>query len=262
MTNHYSLEPREAPMLISVPHAGTDLPGAIAETMTRDAVALPDTDWFVDRLYAFARQRDVGIIRAHVSRYVIDMNRAPDGARLYPGRAETELCPTTLFDGRPVYRPGAAPDAEEIDARRQRYWQPYHDGLRRELGRLRALHGRVLLWDAHSIRSRVPRLFDGILPDLNFGTGGGPSCAAALTTAIVDRARAFNQFNTVLNGRFKGGYITRQYGEPGAGIDAIQLEIAQSAYMDETNPVFDPERAAPLIRVLEAVVDTALQSLS
>lgn len=265
MTDCYSLTPGSAPLLISIPHAGTRLTESIGAALTDQALRLPDIDWFVERLYVFAPAMGIGVIQAHYARYVIDLNRPPDDAPLYPGWAGTGLCPTTLFNGDAVYKPGFAPNGDEIAARRRSYWQPYHDALRLELDRLRAHHGQVLLWDAHSIRSHVPRLFDGTLPDLNFGTGGGSSCDPAVVAKIIKRAGDFNRFSMVLNGRFKGGHITRHYGTPGNGIHALQLEISQSAYMLEEpmdgRAVYDPHRAAPLIEALHALMETALAAL-
>jgi N-formylglutamate deformylase len=261
MKDCYTSLPGKAPMLISVPHAGTRLSPGMAETMTPETACLPDTDWFVDRLYEFAGDMGASILRANFSRYVIDLNRPPDGTRLYPGRAETELCATTHFDGQPVYQTGREPSPSEIDARKQRYWQPYHQKLQAELNRLRAIHDQVILWDAHSIRSEVPRLFEGRLPDLNFGTAGGSSCASEISCDLLALAETHSSFRTVLNGRFKGGYITRHYGLPARGIHAIQLEIAQSAYMDETAPAFDPDRASPLTQILRDLVSLALKRI-
>ncbi len=259
MSDVYTYEFGQAPLLISVPHAGTLIPDAIRAGMSESANSLPDTDWFVDRLYDFTSRMGIGMIVGRYSRYVIDLNRSPQGEKLYPGRAETELCPTTLFDGTPLYPSGQFPDALEIERRRRLYWQPYHDQLRRELNRLRGQHNRVLLWDAHSIRSQVPRLFDGKLPDLNFGTAGGDSCDPGIAAAVYDSARSDGNFRTIFNGRFQGGYITRHYGAPAAGIHALQLEIAQSCYMEERKspPDFDSRRAGPLMDLLQRLLTVA-----
>lgn len=259
MTDVYTFEPGQAPLLISVPHAGTLIPDSVLAGMSEDVTSLPDTDWFVDRLYDFAPRMGIGMIVGRYSRYVIDLNRSPEGEKLYPGRAETELCPTTLFDGTPLYPSGQEPDVQEIENRRRLYWQPYHNKLREELDRLRRQHNKVLLWDAHSIRSQVPRLFDGILPDLNFGTADGASCDPEIAEAVHASARTGENFSTVLNGRFKGGYITRHYGLPDEGFHALQLEIAQSSYMDETRsgPIFDADRSGPLKDLLKRLITVA-----
>jgi len=261
MNDSYSLLPGHAPMLISVPHAGTRLTADMYEGITAETARLPDTDWFVDRLYAFASDMGIGMLRANYSRYVIDLNRPPDGTLLYPGLAETGLCPTTQFDGQPIYRPGREPDPSESEARKRNFWQPYHDKLQAELNRLRAVHDHVILWDAHSIRSEVPRLFEGRLPDLNFGTAGSASCASALAGELLTTANTQSPFRAVLDGRFKGGYITRRYGMPSQGIHAIQLEITQTTYMDEGTPRFDPERASPLIQSLKGFLELSLDWL-
>ena len=259
MSEVYTFERGQAPVLISVPHAGTLIPAAIRAGMSASVDSLPDTDWFVDRLYDFVSGMGIGMLVGRYSRYVIDLNRSPQGDKLYPGRAETELCPTTLFDGTPLYLSAQFPNAGEIAQRRRRYWQPYHDQLRLELDRLRSQHDRVLLWDAHSIRSQVPRLFDGKLPDLNFGTAGGASCDPGIAAAIYDSARSDGNFSTVCDGRFQGGYITRHYGAPAAGVHALQLEIAQSCYLEERQspPDFDPGRAGPLMNLLQRLLAVA-----
>ncbi len=222
-----------APLLISLPHDGSAIPPAMSARMTPEARTAPDTDWYVSRLYAFAHELGASILTPRYSRYVVDLNRPPDDTSLYPGQNTTGLCPIVRFSGEPVYLPGAEPDAEEVLARVETYWRPYHTMLRDELQRLREQHGRVLLWEGHSIRGEVPFLFDGHLPDMNLGTVSGASCAPSVQTRIEDALRAQNSYDWVANGRFKGGYITRYYGDPAHGIDAVQLEIAQRIYMDE-----------------------------
>ncbi len=246
------------PLLVSMPHVGTYLPEDHARGMTEAARRLPDTDWHVDRLYDFLGELGAGVLAATHSRYVIDLNRPPDGRPLYAGASNTELCPTTTFDEQPVYLPGGAPDEGEVAARRARVWQPYHDRLRGELNTIRAREGIALLWDAHSIRSRVPRFFAGRLPDLNFGTGGGATAAPGLL-AELERVATASGRSMAVNGRFKGGYITRAYGEPGGGIHAVQLELSQITYMDEAPPYgFREDLAAALRPVLRRLLETAL----
>ncbi len=223
-----------APLLISLPHDGSAIPAALAARMTPEARTAPDTDWFVSRLYAFAHELGASILVPRYSRYVVDLNRPPDDTSLYPGQNTTGLCPIVRFSGEPVYLPGAEPDAAEVLARVETYWRPYHTMLRDELQRLRAQHGRVLLWEGHSIRGEVPFLFDGRLPDLNLGTVSGASCAAPVQARIESVLRTQTDYDWVANGRFKGGYITRHYGDPASGVDAVQLEIAQRIYMHET----------------------------
>ncbi len=243
----------DAPLVISVPHAGTYLPPDIAQRLTPIGRAMVDTDWHVDRLYDFARELGVTLLVATHSRTVVDLNRAPGGGALYPGQAETTICPTESFDGEPLYA-GEPPDQADIASRVARYWRSYHDALAAELARIRSLHGRACLLDGHSIRARIPRLFDGTLPDLNFGTNGGTSASPALVERAL-AATANAGFSQVLDGRFRGGYITRAYGSPGTGVDAIQLELAQTAYLDEADPArFDPDRAAPMIKLLKILV--------
>jgi N-formylglutamate deformylase len=250
--------PGDGPLLISFPHSGTYLPPELAPRMRREALDLPDTDWFVPQLYDFFRDAGASILRATHTRYVVDLNRPPDGAPLYPGQRETTVCPTESFDGEPLYLEDAIPSAGEIAERLYSYWTPYHDRLSELTRQIEQRHGTCLLWDAHSIRSQVPGLFDGRLPDLNVGTAGGRSCSPALLNRIVAVLSAQEQFSFVIDGRFKGGYITRHYGNPAARIDAVQLEIAQSAYLLETRtPVFDAALAQPLASLLRELLKAA-----
>jgi len=247
------------PLLVSMPHAGTDVPDDIAARLAPAAMAKADTDWHLPQLYDFLAELGASTMSARWSRYVIDLNRPQENTNLYPGQDTTGLCPVDTFHREPLYREGQAPDAAEIARRLDAYWRPYHAQLNAELERLLALHGRVVLWDAHSIASRVPRFFEGKLPDLNFGTADGRSCAPELSDAIVGIARAQDDFTVALNGRFKGGHITRHYGQPERGIHAIQLEMCQSTYMDEAAPFgYRPDLAAqvqPLLRRMLAAAD-------
>jgi N-formylglutamate deformylase len=248
------------PLLISMPHVGTHVPPALAARLTDEARHVPDTDWHLERLYDFADELGASVLVATHSRYVIDLNRPPDGASLYPGQSVTGLCPVDTFDDTPVYaNPGDLPGDAETAERRDAIWQPYHAKLAEELARIRAQHGVAALWDAHSIRSVLPRFFEGKLPDLNLGTGNGTSCDPALAATLLGIAESAAGYTGVLNGRFKGGHITRQYGNPAAGVHAVQLEMTQSSYMQETLP-FDylPDVAAgvqPHVRrMIEAVL--------
>jgi N-formylglutamate deformylase len=243
--------PGEGPLLISFPHSGTFVPPELAARLRPGVLDLPDTDWFVPQLYDFFRDLGASIIRATHTRYVVDLNRPPDGAPLYPGQRETTVCPIETFSGDPLYLDGANPTPGEIDERLYSYWRPYHDKLAGLIRHLVWRHGHCILWDAHSILSEVPALFPGRLPDLNVGTAGGRSCSPLLVEHIVSSLRAQSQFSFVVDGRFKGGYITRHYGNPAARVDAVQLEIAQCAYLAEARaPAFDAERAAPLSTLL------------
>ena len=258
----YTLETGTRPLLISMPHAGTALPDAIRAQLVPRAWETEDTDWHMPQLYGFAKALGASILIPHHARYVVDLNRPPDDAPMYPGASNTELCPTRFFTGDPLYKTGGGPSPSERTHRLQTYWQPYHGALRSELARLQALHGRVLLWDAHSIRSEIPWLFEGRLPDLNIGTANGAAADPAIAEAVMRVCAAWPQFSHVLNGRFKGGYITRHYGQPALGVHAVQLEMCQLLYMREAAP-FDylPERAASVIPVLEQMLQAALHAL-
>ena len=258
MDNHYFYT-GSTPLLIGMPHVGSHVPKEIATTMTEAALDLPDTDWHVDTLYDFLYGTGASVIAATHSRYVIDLNRPPDGTSLYPGRDVTELCPTTTFDNGPIYLEGQAPDRREITSRLDRYWRPYHIRLAEALAELKEQHGYALLWDAHSIRSEVPRFFEGKLTDLNLGNSNGSASDSGLAHNLLEIAQDAPGFTAVLNGRFKGGYITRTYGQPAKRIHAIQLEQSQATYMEEDPPFTFREDLAEQVRpVLRRLVEAML----
>ncbi len=259
------IERGEAPLVIAFPHAGTEMPRALRGRFISPWVARRDADWWIHELYAFAaRELGATTVRTRISRSVIDVNRDPSGASLYPGQATTELCPTTDFDGAPLYA-SDLPDEMEIERRRQAWFNPYHAALRAELERLKRIHERVVLYDAHSIRSVIPRLFDGELPVFNIGTNSGASCDSALVEA-VEAICAASGMTYVVNGRFKGGWTTRNHGHPADGIDALQMELAIRAYLrepaeptpDNWPPAFDPALAAPLSVILRNILSTCI----
>ncbi|MCP4299738.1 MAG: N-formylglutamate deformylase [Gammaproteobacteria bacterium] len=249
----------DLPLLISVPHDGCHVPKDIRDRMTPIGLALPDTDWHVAELYDFARDLGASMQIANYSRYVVDLNRSATDDVLYPGQVVTGLCPLTTFSGEEIYSVGHVTDEEKVE-RIADYWQPYHARIESTLASIRAKHGYALLWDAHSIPSVVPRLFDGELPELNVGTNGGKSCAATIEAAVVDAAAA-STYSMAVNDRFKGGYIIRHYGNPVNRVHALQLEIAQRAYLDEAATEFDAEKAGrlrlTLRRLLEAFLNAA-----
>ena len=255
----FQFKPGSIPLLVSMPHVGTDIPVDIAARMAPCALQTADTDWHLDALYDFLDEMGASTLAARWSRYVIDLNRPPEDTNLYPGLDTTGLCPVDTFGRERLYLPGHAPSEAEVQRRLERYWHPYHAQLRAELDRLLALHGRVVLWDAHSIASVVPRFFEGRLPDLNFGTAEGMSCAAGMQDAVIGVARAQHRFSVAVNGRFKGGYITRRYGQPANGVHAIQLEMCQCLYMDESAPfAFRPALAAQVQPLLRQLLGAAL----
>jgi N-formylglutamate deformylase len=254
-----------APLIVSLPHTGHDLPPELADSFASPWLATRDADWWIHRLYDFARDLGATTVRTAFSRSVIDVNRDPSGVSLYPGQFTTGLCPTETFDGDALYA-GAGPDEAEIARRREAYFQPYHDALSAEIVRLRGLHERVVVYDAHSIRSVVPALFEGELPNLNIGTNGDLSCDPALTRAVEAVCDA-SPFSRVTNGRFKGGWITRHYGQPANGVHAVQMELACRGYMDDPDaaptpatwpPAYDPAQAAPMRAVLTDVLNACL----
>ena len=261
MTDWLHVERREAPLIVSIPHAGTELldyePRFVSPWLARR-----DADWHMPQLYAFAAERGATIVRTSLSRSIIDVNRDPSGASMYPGQATTELCPTTTFDGDPLYRDGQAPGVAEIAERRDKYWRPYHEALAAEIARLRGKHARVALYDCHSIRSVIPRLFDGELPLFNLGTNSGRACSPALRETLAS-ILAGSGASQVVDGRFKGGWITRSLGRPEEGVEAVQMELGCRGYMEEPAMVdatnwptpFDETRANVTSKTLRRVIE-------
>jgi N-formylglutamate deformylase len=248
----FDLKTGSAPLLVSMPHLGTRIPDALKGDYVPRALQVEDTDWHLDTLYDWLPAMGASVLRPQYSRYVIDLNRPPDDTPMYPGASNTELCPTRFFTGDALYEDGREPSPQEKQRRRQTYWQPYHDALAAELARIRAQHGFALLWDAHSIRAEIPWLFEGVLPDLNIGTANGASADISVGQAALAAAARHKAFTHVLNGRFKGGYITRNYGDPSNGIHAVQLEMGQRAYMSEEAPfgyeAGTAQRVQPVVR--------------
>lgn len=259
MTDCYKLESGNQPLLISIPHDGRLLAPGMAERMTEEGLALPDTDWHVRQLYRFAGALGASIIAANYSRYVVDLNRASTDEILYAGQLSTGLCPSKTFAGADIYQQGQGCDVEEQLERIQTYWQPYHIGIEAELRKIRDRVGYALLWDAHSIRSEVPLLFDGTLPGLNIGTNSGASCKPHLAQAVAQQAQA-SAYSTAVNGRFKGGFITRHFGAPDEHVHAMQLELAQHGYMDETTRQYDVAAAGKLIATLQLMLQAFMAS--
>jgi N-formylglutamate deformylase len=255
MPTTYNLQQGRTPLLVSVPHAGIKVPESIRACFTGQALPLPDTDWFVDRLYQQVTQLGAGLMVATGSRYIIDLNRPPDDGALYD-TPTTGLVPLETFQGNAIYSEGRKPSATEIQERTRDWWQPWHDALGEELLRLKSLHGHAVLLDAHSIFALLPRLFEGVLPDFNLGSNGGVSSAADLVSRAASALQREQRFSFVLDGRFRGGYITRHYGDPDNQVHALQLEMAQQVYMHNDPPRFDRHRAAHVRPVLEDLVVT------
>jgi N-formylglutamate deformylase len=258
MTEIYRFTEGRVPVLVSMPHVGTALIPGLADRLSDAASPLGDTDWHLPELYDFLGELGCGMLVARHSRFVVDLNRPPDDKPLYVG-ATTGLFPDITFDGTPAYRPGTEPDAAERAQRLEAYWRPYHDKIEAELQHLVARFGKAILLDAHSIRGTVPRLFEGRLPDFNLGTADGKSCAPEIGDRSAEILGSAAGYSAVLNGKFKGGHITRHFGDPARGRHAIQLELVQETYMDVTAPYgFRPDLAAGvrlhLRRFVEALV--------
>ncbi len=255
----FTLHCGTAPLLVSLPHVGTAIAPDIREKLVPHALAVEDTDWHLEPLYDFVRAMGASLIVPKYSRYVIDLNRPSENTPMYAGTNNTELCPTRFFTGDALYQDGQAPDEADIALRCQTYWQPYHKALRTELARMQATHGHAILFDGHSIKSMLPWLFDGQLPDLNLGTVNGASCAPGLRQALGNVLGAQSKFTHVVDGRFKGGYITRRYGQPDKDVHAVQLEMCWRCYMAEQPPYqIDPQRAQQITPVLRALVQTMI----
>jgi len=257
VTNSYTFHEGELPLLVSVPHDGRQLSSDMQDMMSEAGKSLPDTDWHVAKLYEFVKDLGASLVTANYSRYVVDLNRPADDSALYEGQVATGLCPLRTFDGEEIYAGEVTIDTEH---RINTYWRPYHEKIEATLVELCATFGYALLWDAHSITSRVPSLFEGELPILNIGTWDGRSCSQTISDAVVQAATS-SQYDAVLNARFKGGFITRHFGRPDKNVHAIQLEIAQRAYMDEETTDYDLEKAPhlrdSLIAMLDAFINTA-----
>jgi N-formylglutamate deformylase len=243
----------QAPLIVSVPHTGTEIPPDIENQLVSPWLARKDADYWVDVLYDFARTLGATTVRTALSRTVIDVNRDPSGVSLYPGQTTTGLCPTETFDGEQLYKRGAEPDANEVARRTAAFHEPYHQALREQIARLRQSHTAVVLYDAHSIRSQVPRLFEGELPQFNIGTNDGAACSPDLTAAVEKICDA-SRFSRVTNGRFRGGWITRHHGQPDTGIHAIQMELSMRGYLHEPATRNEQSWPAPLDEELAAVL--------
>jgi len=218
-----------SPLVISVPHDGGTMAPGMIERLQPYAADCPDRDHLIAAVFDFDDLPHTRI-KAEYSRYVVDLNRPADGDALYPGQPETGVCPITGFDDRPLYRPSQAPEEEEIKQRIERYWQPYHNELAQLIDRAKDRFGYCLLIDAHSIDDVVPRFFTGTLPNINVGTFAGKSCDAKYKNIITDALSQQGIYSWVINDRFKGGYITRHYGQPKNHVHAIQLEHGKSIY--------------------------------
>jgi len=256
-----------APLIVSVPHAGTAVPHSFRPALASPWLARKDADWWLQKLYDFALPLDATFVISNISRTVIDVNRDPSGASLYPGQVTTGLCPTETFDGEPLYHAGEAPDDADIERRRRDFFELYHVNLKAEITRLKAIHDKIVIYDCHSIRSKIPRLFPGELPNFNIGSNDNKSCDPKLTEAVTAICAAAQPFTHVVNGRFKGGYITRHYGNPANGVHAIQMELACRGYMrepeapDETNwpAQYDEAHAAPMRDVLKNILQACIE---
>jgi len=259
----------DAPLILSMPHTGVDIPRDIEYGLVSPWLARKDADWWINLLYDFAHAMGATVIRTGISRTVIDCNRDPSGVSLYPGQATTELCPTTTFDGEPLYRPGFEPQGPEIAMRRATFFDPYHAAIAATIARLRGKHNNIVLYDCHSIRSKISRLFEGTLPNFNIGTNNGATCSPALTSAI-EAACDETGFTRVTNGRFRGGYTTRHYARPNEGVHAVQMELACRGYMREPFSVsqgewptpYDEDVAGPMRTVLTHVLQACIRFAS
>ena len=231
-----------SPVILAMPHVGTGIPGEIRDRLNDNGRLIADTDWHIERLYE-GLLPGATTVQATFHRYVIDANRDPSGVSLYPGQNTTTLIPTSDFDNKPIWRAGEEPGKDDIAARIAAFHRPYHEAIEGEIARVKAMHGIAVLFDCHSIRSRIPFLFEGVLPDFNIGTNEGATCAPEVEAALAETAADAEGYTHVLNGRFKGGWTTRHYGQPKDGVHAIQLELAQSAYLASETLPFDYDAA-------------------
>lgn len=253
--NPVSVKQGDSPIVLAMPHTGTYVPEKVMSSLNTTGQGLSDTDWHIDKLYAELLP-NASIVKANFHRYVIDANRDPSGQSLYPGQNTTGLCPLTDFDGNKLYNHGSEPDDAEIESRRLSFHAPYHRAIEQQLANAKERHGVAVLYDCHSIRSLIPYLFEGKLPDFNIGTFDGKSCDARLSEAVENHCRHSAPYSSVLNGRFKGGWTTRHYGQPQNNVHAIQMELSQCNYMEEQAPWhYKPEAAEQLRNVLMPMLE-------
>jgi N-formylglutamate deformylase len=257
MSDVYTLQRGTRPLLVSLPHVGTVIPDDIAARLVPRALETEDADWHLDQLYAFVVDMGASLLVPRYARYVVDLNRPPENTPMYPGANNTELVPTRFFTGEPLYRDDRTPDAAEVGRRVERYWRPYHDALAAELARMKAAHGRAMLFDGHSIQAELPWLFEGRLPELNLGTDSGRSCAPALRDRFAAILAAHPAHSHVIDGRFKGGYITRHYADPARGVHAVQMEMCWHCYLRPEHD-YDPACAARVQPVLRDIAQALL----
>ncbi|MEM9105710.1 MAG: N-formylglutamate deformylase [Pseudomonadota bacterium] len=245
----------DSPVILGLPHTGLHVPDAILARLNETGRALADTDWNIHHLYGDLLP-GATTVRATFHRYVIDANRDPTGKSLYPGQNTTTLCPVVDFENRPLYREGMEPDAAEIENRHKAFHAPYHVALAAEIERIREKHGIAVLYDCHSIRSILPFLFEGRLPDFNIGDNDGKTCAPEVTEIVADLCRRADGYTTIVNGRFKGGWTTRHYGRPQEDVHAIQMELSQISHLTAEAPPFDldPAKADRLRKVLGSIL--------
>jgi N-formylglutamate deformylase len=249
------------PLLVSIPHTGTEIPVDVSLRLEPGVSPIADTDWHLHNLYDFVPALGAHTIYARFGRTVADLNRPAEGGALYPGRDETTVVPTSTFGGERLYRKGGEPTATEIEERLQTVWRPYHVRIRELLEGMRARFGKAVLFDAHSIRSEVPRFFSGRLDCLVLGTNAGRSCDRWVRDTL-ETSLGSSTFRVQVDTPFQGGVITRSFGVPATGIHAIQLEMGQSLYMDEDRPeVWDAARAMPLKGALRAALEALARAL-
>lgn len=251
----FELRQGTSPIILGLPHTGTAVPEDIHDRLNDNGKILADTDWHIHDLYADLLE-DATSVRATFHRYVIDANRDPSGTSLYPGQNTTGLVPDTDFDGKPIWKDGCEPTEADITHRLQTFHAPYHAALAAEIERVKSIHGIAILYDCHSIRAHIPFLFEGKLPDFNIGTDLGKTCDPAIERIAVEATGAAEGYTSILNGRFKGGWTTRHYGQPQTGVHAIQMELAQSTHLITEAPPFayDDNKAGQLRTHLKTIL--------
>lgn len=252
----------KVPILLSVPHCGTQFPDELkGDFMPELAKAPDDTDWFVDELYNFASTYGIDIVSAKYSRWVVDLNRDPKSKPLYnDGRIITGLCTTTDFHGNSIYKQNE-PDENEIRRRVDLYYTPYHNKIQEMLDALKKEFGKVLLWDAHSIRQFVPTIRKEKFPDLILGSSDETSAHAGLIQAALD-GLGTGTYELSHNHPFKGGQITRSFGRPSENQHALQLEMNKILYMDDKELQFAPDRANNVRKVLKTTFENLIETLA
>ncbi|GAA4113631.1 N-formylglutamate deformylase [Aquimarina addita] len=253
----------KVPILISIPHAGTQFPVEIKHYYKKKMRNhLDDTDWYVHKLYEFAPSLGITIIKANLSRWVIDLNRDPKSIPLYTdNRLITAITPITDFYGNNIYTSSSSePDPIEIQRRLDLYYWPYYRQIETLIADLKKKFGKVLLWDAHSIRHLVSTIQKKPFPDMILGNNDQKTAHPQLILTALEKLRS-KKFEVAHNTPFKGGHITRYFGKPAQNVHALQLEMNKILYMDDNEITYNTKRASEVQEVLQDTLQHLIRTM-